>query len=553
MRPAPLLFVILCIAVLFAGPGRVGFTDVREARDAGVAREMIQRREPLAPVWVGEAWFEKPVLAYAPEILAASWSHGSAERSREVRAAMALALLLLTASIGARHFGARAGWCAAGVLVSMVALPLAARTDGTQVLGTLLGWAGAAGLADALFGRREGRDLRLVVAYGALGAALVTAGPLPALWPIGGLWLFATLARRPEALRDARIGAGACVMLGLAIPWYGAMIERYGAPFVARAPFFPYAMEPRGAWYSGPLLALSFLVVGAYPWSALVPEAMLHAATWWRFSKRRDAGPRPAARALDAAPGDALGREAREESAAHFFIAMLVAALIPVALYPGPPLPAALPALPAAALLCGRLLDHAFEDADRLARSLRVAARMLAVTGTVLAIALAVVAPRIREAAPELRLLAAVVFGTSWLPALADVAGRRRAAAALFTLPVALGAPIVTARVLPEMEDYVNARSVALALNHTAPRQAPVAVLGAAAPSFRLYAKHNVVPVAEAGVALRMLTAADGHAYVAFTPARESDVARSAGTPLEIVMRTPSLVLARVSPVNVAR
>src|SRR2546426_330214 len=118
MRFAPLALAILCAAVLFTGLSQIGFVDEREARDAEVAR-----------------------------------------------ACAALGLVLLTASIGARHFGMRAGWCAAAVLATMLGLPLAARMDGAQVLASLLGWVGCAGFADAVFGRPAGRDLRLVTAY----------------------------------------------------------------------------------------------------------------------------------------------------------------------------------------------------------------------------------------------------------------------------------------------------------------------------------------------------------------------------------------------------
>ena len=95
----------------------------------------------------------------------------------------------------------------------------------------------------------------------------------------------------------------------------------------------------------------SFLVVGFFPWSSLLPGAILHAAAFWRAARghvQRSESP-----ALGASE-DPLARERHEESASHFFIACLIAALVPIAIYPGPPLSAVLPALPAAALLCGR-------------------------------------------------------------------------------------------------------------------------------------------------------------------------------------------------------
>ncbi len=432
------------------------------------------------------------------------------------------------------------------MLVTSLALPLAARTDGTQLLGALLGWVGAAGLADAVFGRSAGRSARLIVTYGALGAALVSVGPLAALWPLGALALYLGLTRSHEAWHRARPLAGLAIMAGIALPWYGAMIERHGAIFLAHAPFFPYGVEDPGRWYAGPVLAISFLIVGCFPWSALLPGALLHAATWWRPVRR------PMLRVVRATrdhPGvDPVSREQREEATAHYLITCLFAALVPIAFYPGPPLSAALPALPAAALLCGRFLDHLFEDAERVARPLGNAVRMLALIGSAVAVLLAVAAPRIHDAASELRLLASMLLVTSWAPFLAEFMGRRRLAAALIALPVAPGAPVISLRVLPAMESYLSTRSVADAFEAAAPPLAPLVLAEAPPPTLRLYGGHNFVIADSLAPALAEQRAADGMAYLAFRPARERDVARASGTPLEILLRTPSLVLARVKP-----
>ena len=139
MRFAPLVLAALCLVVLFLGLDRIGFMDVREARDAEVARELIRNREVLTPLLGTEKLLEKPVIAYAPEALAVYLGGGDPVASRRWRAALAVAILLLTITFGARHFGARTGWLAAGVLVTSLGLPLAARTDGTQLLGTLFG------------------------------------------------------------------------------------------------------------------------------------------------------------------------------------------------------------------------------------------------------------------------------------------------------------------------------------------------------------------------------------------------------------------------------
>jgi 4-amino-4-deoxy-L-arabinose transferase-like glycosyltransferase len=540
MRAAPFALAVLCAAVLFTGLGRVSWLDWREARDAQVAHELIDRRELVTPLLGSEPLFEKPVAAYVPEVAGHVLTPGRPVGARRLKAMLALALVVITGSIGARCLGARAGWCAAAVLATSFTLPLAARTDGTQVLATLLGWLAAGAFADSLFGRAPGRGLRLLVGWSAIAVALVVAGPLPALWPLGGLALYVVLARRPAAWRAVRPAAGSLLVLGVALPWYGAMIVRHGAEFLTHVPFLPYAIERRGAWYAGPLVALTFLVVGCFPWIALLPAAMRHAAMRW-LARRR-----PAAAGDVVDPAEA--RERREENASHFFVACLLAALVPVALYPGPPLPAALPALPAAALVCGRFLDHLLEDTTRLARALAQAALMLALVGTGGALMLAAVATRARDIAPDLRLVAALVFVTAWAPFLATLLHRTRVAAALMLLPVALGTPAVSMRLLPAMSGYLSAGAVAEAMAVASPERAPLLLLEPPPPSLRLLAPRNLVVAEDLASALERFRAADGLAYVAYRPFREPDVARAAAGPLEIVLRTSSLVLARVHP-----
>lgn len=542
MRFAPWVLAALCGIVLFAGLGHPGYIDQREARDAQVAREMVERRDPFTPTLGGMPHVEKPSLAYLPEMVLRLQGWDSPFATRLYKAGIALVLILLTASVGAEHFGARAGWCSAGVLVSSIALPLAVRSDGTQLLGTLLGWIGCAGFADALFGRSSGRALRLVVAYASLAAAMLVAGPLAALWPVLGLAFYLALARMRDGWARSLSWIGIAIVIVVALPWYAAM-GRQDPTFLGRAWAFPYAAETRGAWYSGFVLPFAYLAVGAFPWSALLPSAALHAATWWRFARRRRAA--EAAAGLPQRPSDPIAREQREETAAHFFIAALFAAMIPIAFYPGPPLPAILPALPAIALLCGRMLDHLFEDPRRLNDSLGYAARMLWVLGSIAAILMVLLSPRIPEASHALRLLGSALFLVSWAPFLARLIGRPRIAALLFAGPVVIGAPIVALRVLPAMEGYLNTRSVAVAFDRVAPERSPLVLADPPPPSLRLYCGGTLL-VRDLSVDTPDTRASDGRRYFAFRPGREGEAARTIGRPLEILLRTPTLVLARV-------
>jgi 4-amino-4-deoxy-L-arabinose transferase-like glycosyltransferase len=545
VRFAPFVLAALCVATLFVGLDRVGVLDEREARDAQVARELLQHREMLTPLYGGQALLEKPLPAYAIDALVQRTAPGSHLPARRVRAALAVLLVLVTGVAAARHFGTRAGVFAAGVLATSVVLPAAARADGTQLVGTLFAWIGCEGLADVLFGRARGRDLRLVVTYGALAAALVCAGPLTALWPLAGLAVYLRLARDRTGWQRVRPLWGLVILAGIALPWYGAMAERHGLAFLTRAPFFPYAVGSPAPWFAGLAYAVAFPAIGLFPWSALLADAMAHAAMRWRGRlARRPSGAAP----LDPLPPLAVEREQREERAAHFFIACLLTAIVPILLYPSRPLTAALPAAPAAALLCGRLLDHLFEAPQRLGFSFMRSTLILAGVGSVGAAAFTVLATRLGDAGPSLRLLATAMLLTSWAPFLAELTKRRRVAALLLALPVAVGTPIFAVRLLPAMEDWLSTRTAAQALEMVAPARAPLALLDPAPPTLRFYTRRNFVVVPPEPDTLRRYRASDGLTYLAFRPRRERAVARRVQAPLEILARTPSLVVARVEP-----
>ncbi len=532
MRLPLALLAVVCGLVLFTGLDSTGLLDTREARDAQVAREVAATREVITPLLGTEPLFEKPILAYGPDATLRVLTRDPELYSRILRAVVAVMLVMVVGSAAAVHFGARAGLIASGVLLTCFVLPHAARMDGTQMLATLFAWLGVLGFADALFDERPGRTVRLVFAYAALGLAFITGGPLPALWPLGAVALYLGLRRRNDLWARIQPVAGLTLMLGMGVPWYGAMIERHGARFLEHVAFFPYAAEPRGPIFSGPLVVLSYIVIGLFPWSTLLPGAILHAATWWRTG--------------GTVPQLERVREGREEYAAHFFIACLVMAALPLLFYPTPPLTAILPAAPAAALLCARLLDHAFENAERVRIPIARATVMLALVGTMSAIMVVLAAGALRGAATELRLVGTVVFATSWAPFLANFMGRRVLAALLLVLPVAIGTPLVALRLLPAMEDYLSTRPVAIAMETVAPERATLVLLESPPPTLRLYSEHNLVVADSLRRTLSAERASDGLAYLAFRPAREHDAARAAASPLEILLRTPALVLARV-------
>ncbi len=538
-RLLPLALLALLAITLLPGLAAVDAIDWREARDAAVARATSQSLEWVSPLYANEPWFEKPLFGYTHEVVAtrvlrrlvpgAPSDLTDAAVSRAVRALLAAVLALLTASIGVRCFGMRAGWLGACALGSMLGLPLATRSDGGQLLATLVAWLGIGALLDVVRSRARYPDLTRVFAYLAFGLAFVTGGVLPALWPLLGFALYFRLARNHEGWREIRPLAGFAIIVGVGLPWYGVMAALFGGEFLAKVPWFPYAAETRGAWFTGPLLALSFTVVLSFPWASLLGASLRDAASRLRRSRQPGAAQTPAA-----------------DHDAHLLLALLVAAAIPVALYPGPPLTAALPALPAMALLCGRFLDRVL-DGDAHPSHLTAATRLAALMGTAAAMLGLTLATQLIEGASSLRLLSATLFLACWAPLLADLRGARRLSAALFMLPMLVTAPILFTRVMPQLEPWLNTSEVAQALDHAAPANAAVLSPEEPPPSFRLLAHRNIVVTSALGEAAKTLAARDGRVYVVFRPAREREVVGALHGAVEILIRSPSLVLARVT------
>jgi hypothetical protein len=144
-----------------------------------------------------------------------------------------------------------------------------------------------------------------------------------------------------------------------------------------------------------------------------------------------------------------------------------------------------------------------------------------------------------------------VLLAASWTPMLADLAGRRRFAAALIALPVALTAPLVLTRVLPPLEPWLSAREVARTMALRSPVLAPLVLTEPPRPTLRLLAQRNIVVVPDAVRALDPaagFAARDSFVYFALRDPRALAALQAASPRLEVLEHTPTLTLLRARP-----
>jgi len=283
------LLVGLVVVLLFAGLGSTPLTDRDEGANAEAAREMREQRSWLTPTLNYAPRFAKPALVYW--LMAGGYALlGVGELAARLPSAVAVALLILLQYTFARWaLGPVAATRAALILLlagEIVVLGRMALTDATLLLGTT-----AAGYA--FFRAHHGpppRDRWYMAMYAAMAFGTLVKGPVGVLVPAVGILAYLAVAgggRR--VLREARLPWGAALFLLLAGPWYAAMLWQHGGLYLARAQgetlgrVFRTVTGPGGTV----LFYLPVLLLGLFPWSAMLPATLVRTL---RGARTRAAG-----------------------------------------------------------------------------------------------------------------------------------------------------------------------------------------------------------------------------------------------------------------------
>jgi 4-amino-4-deoxy-L-arabinose transferase-like glycosyltransferase len=340
--------------------------DFDEGAYVETARQMVRSGDYLTPRVEEDLFFDKPPLVYWT-IVAGFRILGTNEWGARLPSALATLLTALLVWALVRRAGrpgaALPAALAFGLGIEVYVLARLALMDAAL---TLLSTAVLA--LGYLEVTRPGRP-RAASTIGigvAAGLAILAKGPVGIVLPAAvlGVFLFVRGQLR-EGLR--RIGAGRCAAIAalVASPWFVLMTREHGGRFldeffvVNNIQRFTSPVEGHGG---PPVYYLAVLLVGFFPWVALLPWALGRA--WPRRGSGRgeDGRPRPLDRHADL-PLFAL------------LWALLVGVFFSVS---GTKLPQYIaPAYPALAVLVG-LLWHDLRSAEDPGRALRWPVRILA-------------------------------------------------------------------------------------------------------------------------------------------------------------------------------
>ena len=336
---------LVAAMLFFARLGDLPLIDPDEGRNAEVAREMTETGAWVVPSFNGIPYLDKPALYFRAVALSFT-IFGRNEFTARLPSALSAALLaVLMWAFCRRAYGERAGALTVLVLATtplVVGFARLAIFDMPLVLFTTM-----AIVAGYRAEERDGAVTRrrwLLVGAASSAVATLIKGPVGFLVPGAVLTVFNLVERRPRAILRMLSPRNLALFLAIVLPWFLALVHahpeflRYGlVDESARRFLTPSFRRTEPVYYFGPVLLL-----GMYPWSALLPEAAVAA---WRH-------------------------RARWMQADRFLI---VWAVVVVVLFsssqskrPGYILPAAV----ALAALAARLLDHALSESDGLAARL---------------------------------------------------------------------------------------------------------------------------------------------------------------------------------------
>jgi 4-amino-4-deoxy-L-arabinose transferase-like glycosyltransferase len=260
-----LLVALVAAIVMFTNLGGPRLWDRDEPRNAGCAREMLERRDLIVPTFNAKLRTHKPVLLYWC-IMAAYQVLGVSEFSARLPSALcAVGSTLCTWFIGRRLFGPQAGvWAAIALATSLmfVVAGRAATPDALLIFCTTLATAiYVGGTFRARFDNAPPGTppqlvtpghyfpqhwLTVVAMYAVMGLSVLAKGPVGLVLPTAVIGMFLLIMRLPS--------------VEPASYWtLGGMLWRMLRPF---EPFHFL----RTCWYMRPLTAIFAAAAVALPW-----------------------------------------------------------------------------------------------------------------------------------------------------------------------------------------------------------------------------------------------------------------------------------------------
>ncbi|MDX1947608.1 MAG: glycosyltransferase family 39 protein [Pirellulaceae bacterium] len=333
------LVALVAVIVMFTNLGGPRLWDRDEPRNAGCAKEMLERWDWVVPTFNGRLRTHKPVLLYWGIMLSYGVLGVSEFAARLPSALAAVGSVLCTWFIGRRLFSPEAGvWGAIALATSLMfgVAGRAATPDSVLILCTTLAIAIYVGgtfrprfdgapddLAPQLVtpGHYFPQSWPVAIAmYGVMGVGILAKGPVGLVLPTAIIGMFLLIARLPAVEMGSRLTLSG-VLLGIlrpfepvhflktcwymrpltaifaaaavAVPWYWAVGLATEGDFIEGF-FFEHhvgrATSSMENHSGGPLFYPVAMLAGFFPWSVFAVPIILETAVLLRRRENRNVG-----------------------------------------------------------------------------------------------------------------------------------------------------------------------------------------------------------------------------------------------------------------------
>ena len=288
-----LALLLLSGLLFFLGLGDMGLTDQDEGRNAEAGREMFESGDRLTPTFNGELRVAKPVFIY--------WLMEQSYRlfgvntfaARFPSALFGVGLILIHYLFLVQQRGRTVALFGGLMLLlnlEILGLGRMALTDSVLIFFTtasLYGfWLGLHG---------EGGSRRWIwVFYIGMAIATLTKGPVGLVVPLITAVLYLTWTRRwIEYWQKGYPIAGMLLFVLVAAPWYAAMVIVHGDAYVSGAKVHTIGrfLSPMEGHYGTIFFYFPVLLIGFFPWSALLPIPLYRTLKDWYLIRRGRTNP----------------------------------------------------------------------------------------------------------------------------------------------------------------------------------------------------------------------------------------------------------------------
>ena len=382
--------------------GSLGLTDRDEGSNAEAAREMLETGDWISPTLNYEPRYAKPAFVYW--LISGSYTlFGVNEFAARLPSALSALCVLLVQYLFVRKWaGPRVAlWAGLMLLLNLEFLGInrMVLTDPELVVCTTL-----AGYSfwQALQHEQTRRWL-FVLFYLAMGLGMLVKGPVGIIIPLVGVIPYLTLTRQWGKFwaRGFPLG-GLLLVSAVAAPWYLMMFQIHGEAYWAAAQAnttgrFLSPMEGHGGTI---FFYVPILLLGLFPWSAVLPSVLYQTLKRWKDYWRGQAFSSP-------------------EANLTFFLSLWVVGLLVFFTLSATRLPHYIyPAFPGGALLVALWWKRLVGEDDPV--GLTMATRLLIGVGYLLGIALAFVPAVFQLLLKQItkEFPAAVHVQVDWLPSI---------------------------------------------------------------------------------------------------------------------------------------